>query len=276
MIDSDEELRLQELAKSEWQPELEWQEEPELTLWESLLKGFSFRGQMIPGLIPAFLLNFFLPPVLTWIFMVGRLKAPPETPPGVEKPPLPPPWDLGELYEHVLKNGFASGAVGVVLAMFLMNWLRTYPKETPYREYPHVFTGAHTGALYSFLNLPFYMSFQPLLRDDGIWPMRLMALSIWTGLLWGGWVGWMAYREHHYDRGWFPPMTFKTFVSYVGGAALIGVLFAPQFFTVRKPEEKPVRDPRAIYKRADVEPAVPPLRHAARPPAPPAPQQPVG
>jgi hypothetical protein len=268
MINADEELELQELAQSEWQPELEWEQEPELSFLESLLRGFSFRGQMIPGLVPAFLMNFFLPPVLTWIYMEGRTRILPETPFGVEKAPLPPAWNIGDLFEHLVKNGPPSAVVGVILAMVLMRWLRTYPQETPYREYPHVFTGAHAGAIYAFLNLPIMMAFQPLYRDDGIWPIRMSVLILWMGLLWGGWVGWMAYREHHYERGWLPPLTVKTVATFLGGGALIVLLFAPGFLKVGKSESVPVRDPRAIFKRGELGPP-PPLRAPARKPLPP-------
>jgi hypothetical protein len=126
-----------------------------------------------------------------------------------------------------------------IFAVGLMAWMRSYPRETPYREYPHVMTSAYFGTILSFFNIGAYYSFAPLYGVDVLCPLRFCVLSVWSGMVWGGWVGWASYRENHPGRGWLPRLTLMNFFAVTGGLALVTVLFLPSFLKIAPRQERP-------------------------------------
>jgi hypothetical protein len=234
-------LELQPLAEAEWRPQLRWEREEEVSILEILLKRLSFKGWMIPGLLPAMLICAIAPPVLTWIFMMGRLGVAPTPPEGYEGLPLlPKAWDIPALCQFLVQYGTGGFIFAGVFAVGLMAWMRSYPRETPYREYPHVMTAAYFGTILSFLNISAYYSFAELYTVDILCPLRFCVLSVWSGMVWGGWVGWSSYRENHTERGWLPRLTLMNFFAVTGGILLVAVLFLPSFLKIAPPvKERP-------------------------------------
>lgn len=234
-------LGLQPLAEAEWKPQLRWDHEGEVSLLEILVNRFSFGGWMLPALIPAMLISAVAPPALTWIFMMGRMGEAPTPPEGYEGPPmLAPPWDVSALFNMLAHFGAGGLLFAGVFAVGLMAWMRSYPRETPYREYPHVMTAAYFGTILSFLNISAYYSFAELYTVDILCPLRFCVLSVWSGMVWGGWVGWASYRENHADRGPLPRLTLMNFFAVTGGLALAAILFLPNFLKIAPPaKERP-------------------------------------
>jgi len=261
-------LELRPLAEAEWRPQLRWEREEEVSLLEILLKRLSFKGWMVPGLIPAMLICSLAPPVLTWVFMMGRMGTAPTPPEGYEGDPLlPAAWDVPALIRILLQYGTGGVLFAAVFTVGLMAWMRSYPRETPYREYPHVMTAAYFGTILSFLNVSAYYSFADLYSVDILCPLRFCVLSIWSGMVWGGWVGWASYRENHGERGWLPRLTLMNFFAVTGGIALVAVLFLPSFLKIAPPTKE---RPRVIrpweQRRADAEPVRPVVVRIEMPP----------
>jgi len=247
-------LQLAPLAESEWRPQLRWEREEEVSVLEIIVKRLSPGGWMIPGVIPALLICSAIPPTLTWVFMMGRTGPAPITPKGYEGPPLlPAAWNVDALIKSLLTFGMGGLFFAAIFAVALMAWMRSYPRETPYREYPHVMTAAYFGTILSFFNVTSYYAFVPLYDVDILCPLRYCVLAVWSGMVWGGWVGWASYREHHTDRGLLPRLTLMNFFAVTGGLALMAVLFLPSFLKIAPPKQERPRVIRPWERRTEAE-----------------------
>lgn len=246
-------MELKPLAESEWRPQLRWEREEEVSLIEIIFKRLSFRGWMLPSVIPALIICSALPMTLAWVFMMGRMGEPTITAEGLEGPARA--WDVPALINGLKQYGAGGACFAGIFAVGLMAWMRSYPRETPYREYPHYMTAAYFGTILSFFNVSAYYAFTPLYAVDILCPLRFCILSIWCGMIWGGWVGWASYRENHHERGWIPRITLMNFFAIVGGLALVAILFLPSFLQIAPaPKERP-HIVRPWERRTEIQPA---------------------
>lgn len=194
-------------------------EQKHKSMWDEFLEGISLRGRMIHVLLGTAFFHFTLPVILPWIQANGRVRQSAGGPAGNV-------FNIEELTALFIKVGVGSAIGSMVMAMLVMKLIRGFPRDTPFKEFPHVLGGAIFGAPLALLNIPGYMA-MAYLPMDRFWLPRYILLFAYTGVVCGAWTGWQAYKEHHPDRGMLPELSIWSFIETVLAIAFIGVIFLP-------------------------------------------------
>ena len=194
-------------------------EKKQTSAWDEFLEGISLRGRMLHALVGTAFFHFTLPVMLPWLKASGKLRQSDGTAAGSL-------WNIDELTALFVKVGTGSAIGSMVMAMLVMKLIRGFPRDTPFKEFPHVLGGAIFGAPLALMNIPGYMA-MAYLPMDRFWLPRYILLFAYTGVVCGAWTGWQAYRENHTERGMLPELSVWSFIETLLAIGFISLFFLP-------------------------------------------------